>query len=59
MNIVHIGRLAVGRGRPCIIVPLTSSDLSGLCEEAERLSSLPADMAEWRVDMFCGSSGVD
>lgn len=59
MNIVHIGRLAVGRGRPCIIVPLTSSDLSGLCGEAERLSSLPADMAEWRVDMFCGPSGVD
>ena len=58
MDIVHVGRLAVGKGRPCIIVPLTSSDREELKAEAERLGALPVDMAEWRVDMFCASSGV-
>lgn len=54
-----MGRLEIGRGRPCIIVPLTSSDPAALEEEAESLASLPADMVEWRVDMFCAPTGVD
>ena len=56
MNVVHIGHLHIGKGRPCIIVPLTSSSEEELMAEASALSSVPADMAEWRVDMF-GASG--
>lgn len=58
MDIVHVGRLELGKGRPCIIVPLTSSALADLLGEARALVDLPVDMAEWRVDMF-GSGDVD
>lgn len=56
---VRVGSLVIGGGRPRIIVPLTSSSLKELEEEAARLSSLPADMAEWRVDMFGAPGAVD
>lgn len=56
MDIVRIGGLELGAGRPLIIVPLTASPLSALLEEASALSALPADMAEWRIDMFFGTS---
>ncbi|WP_295640956.1 type I 3-dehydroquinate dehydratase [uncultured Mailhella sp.] len=59
MDIALKQRLNMGGGRPCIIVPLTSSSLQRLVEEASALASLPVDVAEWRVDMFCSSSGVD
>ncbi len=59
MNVVHIGRLHIGKGRPCIIVPLTSSSEEELMAEASALSSVPADMVEWRVDMFGASGDLD
>ena len=59
MDIALTQRLNMGRGRPCIIAPLTSSSPERLMEEAAALASLPVDMAEWRVDMFCGQSGVE
>ena len=59
MKSVRVGTLEIGRGRPCVIVPLTSSSLGALEQEALRLSSLPVDMAEWRVDMFGGPGPVD
>ena len=59
MDIALKQRLNMEGGRPCIIVPLTSSSPERLVEEASALASLPVDVAEWRVDMFCGSSGVD
>ncbi len=59
MDIVRVGRLEIGRGRPCVIVPLTSSSPDALKAEARRLAGLPVDMAEWRVDMFCARTGVD
>lgn len=59
MNTVRVGDLNIGKGRPCIIVPLTSSSVESLKEEARRLSFLPVDMAEWRVDMFGGAGPLD
>lgn len=59
MKTVRVGGLEIGKGRPCIIVPLTSSSPEELKAEALRLSALPADMAEWRVDMFGGPGSVD
>ena len=59
MESIRVGNLEIGGGRPCIIVPLTSPSLQGLEEEAAGLSSLPADMAEWRVDMFGAPGAVD
>ena len=52
-------RLNRDGGRPGIIVPLTSSSPDALLEEASSLSRLPVDVAEWRVDMFCGTRGVN
>lgn len=49
----------MGKGRPCIIVPLTSSSEEELKAEAAALCSVPADMAEWRVDMFGASDEPD
>lgn len=57
MQTVRVGSLELGKGQPCIIVPLTSSALPDLLLEARDLASLPVDMAEWRVDMF-GSGPV-
>lgn len=59
MDTVRVGRLEIGSGRPCIIVPLTASEPASLVKEAGALAALPVDMAEWRVDMFCASTGVD
>ena len=59
MAVVRIGRLEIGKGRPGIIAPLTSSSLEDLKKEASRLAFLPVDMAEWRVDMFVGKAPVD
>lgn len=58
MDIVRIGSLEIGKGRPIIIVPLTSATLEELKAEAAMLSRFPVDMAEWRVDMFGGNSPV-
>ena len=52
MNVVRIGNLDIGRGRPCIIDPLTSPTEEELLAEASALAGTPADMAEWRGDMF-------
>lgn len=59
VDMVRVGRLDIGGGSPRIIVPLTSSTMEGLREEARKLRSLPADMAEWRVDMFGAPAPVD
>lgn len=46
---------------PKICVPLTSSDLIGLSEEAGFVKDLPADLYEWRTDGFSESfpNGLD
>lgn len=52
MNTVTIRGLTLGAGRPKIIVPLVGKTRDAVLEEAAALSSLPLDMAEWRVDCF-------
>ncbi len=55
MQTVRIGHVEIGEGRPCIIVPLTSSSLDGLMDEAMALADLPAELAEWRIDLLEGA----
>lgn len=55
MQTVRLGHVEIGEGRPCIIVPLTSASLDGLMDEAMALSDLPAELAEWRIDMLEGA----
>lgn len=52
MQTVRIGFMEIGNGRPRIIVPLTASTLDDLMDEAAALGDLPADLAEWRIDML-------
>lgn len=52
MQTVRIGFMEIGAGRPRIIVPLTASTLDDLMDEAAALGDLPADLAEWRIDML-------
>lgn len=55
MQTVRLGIVEIGGDRPCVIVPLTSSSLDGLMDEAMALAELPADIAEWRIDMLEGA----
>lgn len=55
MQTVRIGHVEIGEGRPCIIVPLTAASLDGVMDEAMALAELPADLAEWRIDMLEGA----
>ncbi len=41
-----------GHGRPCVIVPLVAPALSGLRDEVAALTGSPAQMAEWRADLY-------
>ena len=52
MNSVVIKNLVLGQGIPKICVPLTSSDRISLLSQANLLASQPADLAEWRADLF-------
>jgi len=52
MQTVRIGYVEIGEGRPCIIVPLTSSSIDGVMDTATSLADLPVELAEWRIDMF-------
>ena len=52
MQTIRIGFMEIGSGRPRIIVPLTASTLDGVMDEAAALGDLPADLAEWRIDML-------
>jgi len=56
MQSVLIGKCEVGRVAR-IIVPLTGHTLTELEREAKALADLPADIAEWRVDLYGGHSG--
>ena len=44
-----------GKERPGICVPIAASEKERIFAEAERISLLPADMAEWRMDFFEGA----
>ncbi len=55
MDTVNAGGLCFGRGLPKICVPLTGASMVALLSEAQAVSSLPADLYEWRADSFFGS----
>lgn len=44
--------LPIADGRPCVIVPVVSSTLSGLRDEITALVGSPAQMVEWRADLY-------
>lgn len=44
-----------GKERPGICVPIVAPEKERIFAEAERISLLPADMAEWRMDFFEGA----
>lgn len=45
----HAGGSAV---RPAICVPTISSDSSSLAKEAAAIAAAPADLCEWRIDLY-------
>ncbi len=49
-----VRNVTFGQGRPKICVPLMGRDRNRLLEEAEALCALPADLAEWRADLYSG-----
>ncbi len=54
LNTIHLSGLTFGQGLPKICVPLTSSTLPALLQEARQAQSLSADLVEWRLDAFSG-----
>ncbi len=53
---VQIGKVTLGEGCPKICVPLVGKDHETLMREAAIITTLPADLVEWRVDFFDGVS---
>ncbi|MCD8117990.1 MAG: type I 3-dehydroquinate dehydratase [Lachnospiraceae bacterium] len=52
MKPVIIDHLVIGSGRPKICVPIVAHTPEELKAQADEIASLPADLAEWRVDFF-------
>ncbi len=52
MEPVNVRGLTIGSGRPKIAVPVLGETRGALLAEAEQVKSVPADLAEWRVDWF-------
>lgn len=54
MKQLTIRTITLGQGIPKICVPLVASTREALLAEAARLTSLPADLTEWRADCMEG-----
>ena len=52
MEPVIVRGLSIGTGRPKIIVPVLGETLEQLLAEVEQVQSVPADLAEWRLDWY-------
>ncbi|MBS6955025.1 MAG: type I 3-dehydroquinate dehydratase [Enterocloster asparagiformis] len=59
MNTVHVRNIAIGEGIPKICVPIVAPGQDAILAEARRIASLPADLAEWRLDWFDGRFDLD
>ncbi|MGM9537097.1 MAG: type I 3-dehydroquinate dehydratase [Candidatus Onthomonas sp.] len=59
MEPVIVRGLSIGTGRPKIIVPVLGETLEQLLAEAEQVKSVPADLAEWRLDWYDGVENTD
>ena len=42
----------IGEGRPKICVPIVGKTKTDILEEAKKITTLPVDVVEWRVDWF-------
>lgn len=52
MNTVKVRNITIGEGRPKICVPIVGKTREEILKEAATFSSLPVDVAEWRVDWY-------
>ena len=52
MNTVQVKNTVIGEGRPKICVPIVGKTKTDILEEAKKITSLPVDVVEWRVDWF-------
>lgn len=52
MNPVVVRNCRIGEGRPKIIVPIVGVTEREILEEAAAFESIPADVAEWRIDWY-------
>lgn len=52
MTIVKVKNITIGEGMPKICVPIVGETVEKIVEEAEYLTTLEADVVEWRVDFF-------
>ena len=49
---IVVRNVKIGEGIPKICVPIVGKTEEEIFEEAEVITSLPADMVEWRADWF-------
>ena len=52
MNTVQVKNTVIGEGRPKICVPIVGKTKTDILEEAKKITALPVDVVEWRVDWF-------
>ena len=52
MNTVQVKNTVIGEGRPKICVPIVGKTKTDILEEAKKITTLPVDVVEWRVDWF-------
>ena len=52
MNTVQVRNIVIGEGRPKICVPIVGKKTTDILEEAKKITALPVDVVEWRVDWF-------
>ena len=50
MKTVKVRNIELGSGIPKICVPIVAVTKNDILEQAMSLRSIPADIAEWRVD---------
>ena len=50
MNTVQVKNTVIGEGRPKICVPIVGRTKTDILEEAKKITTLPVDVVEWRVD---------
>ena len=52
MNTVQVKNTVIGEGRPKICVPIVGKTKTDILEEAKKITALPVDVVEWRVDWY-------
>ena len=52
MNTVQVKNTVIGEGRPKICVPIVGKTKTDILEEAKKITTLPVDVVEWRVDWY-------